>query len=132
MAAVDPWAGEGGGARHNLGVITTEQVREIVLALPETVERLAWGRPCFLVDEKIFTSIRDGDTELSVKVTDDNKAALVADYPDTFSVPAHYARSPMFVVQLATVDEARLRALLTDAWRMTAPERLLANFNSAD
>lgn len=103
-----------------------------MLALPETVEREAWGRPCFLVYEKIFASIRDGDTELSVKVADNDKAALVADYPDTFSVPAHYARSPLLVVQLATVDEKRLRGLLADAWRMTAPESLLARLSSTD
>ena len=95
------------------------------MSLPETVERPEWGRPCFRVDDKIFASLRDGDAELSIKVSDETKAALVQSDPETFVVPPHYARSPMFVVRLASVTEDRLRQLLTDAWRMTAPGRLL-------
>lgn len=106
-------------------MITADQVRELALSLPETVEKPEWGRPCFRVEDRIFASLRDGDTELSIKVSDENRAALVEAAPQTFSVPPHYARSPMFVVQLASVSEDQMRDLLTDAWRMTAPARLL-------
>jgi len=113
-------------------VTTANQVRELALKLPETVEKPEWGRPCFRVDDKIFASLRDGDEELSVKVSAKTRAALVEADPQTFSVPAHYVRSPMFVVRLASVSEEQMRELLTDAWRMTAPRRLLDELDSRD
>lgn len=106
-------------------MITADQVRELALSLPETVEKPEWGRPCFRVEDKIFASLRDGDAELSLKVSPETRTTLVESDPDTFSVPPHYVRSPMFIVRLASVSADQMRELLTDAWRMTAPPRLL-------
>lgn len=107
-------------------------MREIALSLPETAEKPEWGRPCFRVEDKIFASLRDGEAELSVKVSPETRTALVESDPQTFSVPPHYVRSPMFVVRLDSVSADQMRELLTDAWRMTASAGLLDTLDSAD
>lgn len=110
---------------------TPEQVRATALALPETTERPAWGRPSFRVRDKIFASMPPEEYEIALMISDDEKAGLLAADPETFSVPPHYVNSRMVVVQLATVDPDELRELLVEAWRIRAPKRLVAEFDQS-
>ncbi|MGW0519806.1 MmcQ/YjbR family DNA-binding protein [Crossiella sp. NPDC003009] len=111
-------------------MVTPEELHALALALPEAHERPAWGRACFRVKDKIFASMSPDGVEVAVKVAEDERHALVAGDPDTFSVPPHYRNWSMVVIQLATVEPDELRELLTEAWRTTAPKRLLAAFDA--
>jgi hypothetical protein len=110
-------------------VATLEDVRELAAALPATVEKPSYGTPGFRVKDKLFARIREDDV-LVVWVADlGEKEMLIRSEPDTFFTVPHYDGHPMVLVRLGTVDRTELGELLTDAWRVRAPKRLLAEFD---
>jgi hypothetical protein len=110
---------------------SAEVLREFALALPETEERETWGRPTFRVRDKIFAMLADDGASASVKATKDEQTALLAEEPEIFSFPAYVGRHGWVGVDLARVDADHLRELITDAWRLTAPKRLVRSYDSA-
>lgn len=67
----------------------------------------------------------DDDDFVVIRTTFEERAALLQEDPVTFHVTPHYATYPGVIVRLSTVGERRLRELLTDAWRLVAPKRLV-------
>jgi hypothetical protein len=53
------------------------------------------------------------------------KELLLAADPEKFHTEAHYNGFPAVLVHLAQVDDEELAELLTDAWRCTAPKRIV-------
>ena len=111
-------------------MITADELRRVVLGLPETEERETWGHPTFRVRDKMFATLSDDGRVATVKATRQEQAALLAADPATFGVPAYVGRHGWVSIQLATVDPAGLRELLVEAWRQTAPKRLGAVYDS--
>ena len=72
----------------------------------------------------------DDGQEASVKATRQEQAALVSAAPETFGIPAYVGRHGWVSIQLATVDPAEVRELIVEAWRQTAPKRLVAAYDS--
>jgi hypothetical protein len=104
-------------------------VRRLALELPEAEERETWGTPTFRVRDKIFAMFAEGGREVWIKSTHDEQRALVAMDPDTFFHPAYVGPSGWVGVHVRTVDRGELEELLIEAWRMTAPKRLVASFD---
>ena len=102
------------------------QLQRLCMALPEVEERETWGEATFRVRDKIFAiSSPDGDTA-SIKASLDDQSGLVAMDPDTFSVSAYTGRFGWVRVQLAGVSPDLAERLIKNAWRRTAPKRLVA------
>ena len=112
-------------------MITADELRRVVLALPEAEERETWGHPTFRVRDKMFAALSDDGQLASVKATREEQAALTAAAPETFGVPAYVGRHGWVSIQLATVDPAELAELVVEAWRQTAPRRLVAASDAA-
>jgi hypothetical protein len=106
-----------------------DTVRRIALSLPEAVEQETWGTPTFRVRKKIFVMFAEGEREAWIKSTHDEQQALVQMDPETFFVPPYVGPSGWIGVRFRTVDRDELRELLTEAWRLTAPKRLVAAFD---
>jgi hypothetical protein len=104
--------------------------RELALSLPEAVEKETWGHPTFRVRDKMFGSMSNDGTSGTVKSTLDEQRALTQSDPDTFSVPAYVGQHGWIGIQLDRVDPVELRELVTEAWRMTAPKRLVKPFDA--
>jgi hypothetical protein len=102
------------------------QLRGVALSLPETEERETWGESTFRVRDKIFATMGPDGRAASVKATPEEQAALVATDPDTFAVAHYVGRFGWVAVQLSTVDPDLMEGLIIDAWRRTAPKRLVA------
>jgi hypothetical protein len=111
-------------------MVTADTLRQVVQALPEAEERETWGHPTFRVRDKMFAAMSDDGREASVKATREEQAALVAAAPGTFGIPAYVGRHGWVSIQLATVDPVELRELLVEAWRLTAPKRLVTAYDS--
>jgi hypothetical protein len=111
-------------------MITADELRRVVLSLPEAEERETWGHPTFRVRDKMFAALSDDGRQASVKATRQEQAALIATAPETFSVPAYVGRHGWVSVELATVDPAELAELVVEAWRQTAPKRLVAAYDA--
>ena len=114
-----------------------EDVRRLALALPHVVEidsdgfdfRVAdkgfvWSYP-----ERIPGRRRLIRTDIAVLFVGDEaeKQALVLGEPDVFFTVPSYDGLPLVMLRLAAVDEGRLRELVTDAWRMRAPDAMAAD-----
>ena len=78
----------------------------------------------------MFATLSDDGHSATVKATREEQAALVAAAPDTFDVPAYVGRHGWVGIRLATVDPAELRELLVEAWRLTAPKRLVSAYDA--
>jgi hypothetical protein len=108
-----------------------EDVRNLALALPETTEKPCYGTPGFYVKGKLFARIREDNTTVAVKCDKDERDALVASSPKIYSVTPHYQSYPMVLITLSAISKRELEEMLTDAWRFTAPKRVLAAFDAA-
>jgi hypothetical protein len=111
-------------------MITADELRQVVRSLPEAEERETWGHPTFRVRDRMFAAMSDDGQQASVKATRQEQAALVSAAPETFGIPAYVGRHGWVSIQLATVDPAELRELIVEAWRQTAPKRLVAAYDS--
>jgi hypothetical protein len=119
-----------------------DDVRRLALGLPDVVEiesdgfdfRVAnkgfvWSYP-----ERLPGRPRVIRTDIAVLFVGDEaeKQALLLGEPDTFFTTPGYDGLPLVMLWLARVDVDRLRELITDAWRMRAPDALAAEFDAPD
>jgi hypothetical protein len=109
---------------------TADGLRQVVRSLPEAEERETWGHPTFRVRGKMFATLSDDGRQATVKATREEQTALIAAAPETFGIPAYVGRHGWVSIQLATVDPAELGELLVEAWRQTAPRRLVAAYDA--
>lgn len=115
------------------------QVQKLCLSLPEAHEVEAWGEPTFRVNNKIFAMYAaannhhgDGRNGIWCKAAAVNQRLMVEAAPDRFFVPPYVGPSGWIGVYLdRDVDWDELKDLLWDAWRLTAPKKLLARFRPA-
>ena len=99
--------------------------------LPE-VEESTWFRtPCLRVRKKSFCRMKEDGETLVVRVVDlEDKEALLRSDPEVFFTTPHYDGWPYILVRLARVDPEQLGELIEDAWRLSAPKRVLAAFDA--
>jgi hypothetical protein len=109
-------------------VATEDDVREIALSLPETIEKPWYGTPGFRVKDKGFLRIRaEAEGGLVVFVADlGEKEALLASEPDKFFTTPHYDGYPVVLVNLPAIDVDELRELIAESWLVRAPKRVRA------
>jgi len=107
-------------------------VRRIALALPQVAEIDSDGFDFRVADKGFVWSYperRPGQrrrirTDIAVLFVGDEaeKQALLLGEPETFFAAPGYDGSPLVLLRLAAVDVTRLEELVTDAWRMRAPD----------
>ena len=109
-----------------------EDVLAIGRGLPEVEEGTWFRTPCLRVRKKSFCRMKEDGETLVVKVVDEeDKHALIASDPDVFFTTPHYDGYAYVLVALARVDRGQLQELLEDAWRLSAPKRVLAAYDAA-
>lgn len=109
------------------------RLRRLCLALPDAHEVEAWGEPTFRVRNKLFAMYASakshhgaGRHSVWCKAGPGNQEFMMAQQPDRFFRPPYVGPSGWVGVYLdAETDWAELEDLLRDAWRLTAPKRLL-------
>lgn len=108
--------------------ITWETVRELALALPGSEESTSYGTPAFKVRGKLFVRLRPEGDAVVVRIDKDERTMRMRADPNAFYLTDHYAPYPWMLVRLAAVRQDDLAELLEDAWRLQAPQRLLAEY----
>jgi hypothetical protein len=111
-----------------------DDVRRLALALPEVDEidcdgfdfrvggqGFIWSYP-----ERTAGKTRVLRTDIAVLFVGDEaeKQALLLGEPDLFFTTPGYDGWPLVMLRLAEVAVERLRELVTDAWRMRAPDEI--------
>ena len=108
---------------------TSQTARRLLLAFPGVAEGPCYGTPGFRVRGKFLARLRDDETVLVVKCGDDERDFRMQSDPTTFFTTDHYRGYPTVLVRLASVDSADLRDVLEEAWRRSAPKRLIAAYD---
>lgn len=106
-----------------------ERLRAICLALPEAIEKEAWGDPTFRVRDKIFAMPKVGDGRVSLwcKAPTGMQEMLVDAAPERFFVPPYVGHNGWVGVRLdIEIDWDEVADLVEASYRMTVPKRLLA------
>jgi hypothetical protein len=105
-----------------------DDLRSICLALPETAEVEAWGRPTFRAGKKIF-AVFSGSSEdqysVIFKPDADERPALVGDA--RFYVPPYFGPGGWLAFDLsaAPVDWAEVAELVETSYRQVALKRMV-------
>jgi hypothetical protein len=60
---------------------------------------------------------------------EDEKQALLLGEPDLFFTASGYREAPLVMLRLAKVGVERLSELVTDAWRMRAPDDVIGDLD---
>lgn len=113
-----------------------DRVRGICLALPEAIEKEAWGGPTFRV-AKMFAMFADnhhsdGRLALWIKSTPEDQDVLVDNDPERFFVPPYMGPKGWLGVRLEKdrVDWDLVEELVEDGYRLIAPKKLVAQLDS--
>ena len=117
-----------------------DDVRAVALALPHVAEIDSEGFDFRVADKGFVWSYperRPGQrrlirTDVAVLFVGDEaeKQALLLGEPDVFFTTSSYDGWPLVMLRLEKVDVQRLDELVTDAWRMRAPEDVVADLDA--
>ena len=123
--AVMPKADQGLPAGELIRMVTAQDVRRMALELPRAYEALVRDRVKFRVGRIVFLAISPDEELLGFGFPKEERAALVASEPEKFLMPLRSDERYNWVrARLAKLDEAELRELIIDAWRMCVPKRV--------
>ncbi|MEV4561165.1 MmcQ/YjbR family DNA-binding protein [Kitasatospora sp. NPDC049285] len=108
---------------------TFDELTAVALALPQTHQEITWEQVTLRLGRKIFAMGHPESGAASVKARPEEQAELIAAAPQVYSIAPYTGRFGWVRVELARVDAEELRELVTEAWRSTAPKRLLKDFD---
>ena len=111
--------------------MTPNEFRALALGFPETVEGSHMDHPDFRVRGKIFATLHPKEPWGMVKLTPEQQGRWMEAEPKVF-VPVKGgwgARGATHVV-LKAAKKASVRRALMEAWRNTAPKRLVEEFEA--
>jgi len=112
---------------------TAEDVRRVALALPRAYEALVRDHVKFRVGRIVFLAISPDEELLGFGFPKEERAALVASEPEKFLMPLRSDERYNWVrARLARIDEAELRELVIDSWRMCVPKRVAEAYLHGD
>ena len=111
-------------------VISIERTRQLALALPEVVEQDHHGRPSFRVAGRIFATLWD-EHHLNVMLDEPGIHTATQGAPESCREFWWGKRLGAVSVDLAAAGDALVAELLTEAWELRAPRRLLQASDTA-
>jgi hypothetical protein len=112
-------------------MVSAQDVREIAAALPRTQEALVRDSVKFRVKSLVYVAISPDEELMGFAFPKEERAALVASQPDTFVMPVRSDERYNWVrVRLAAIEQAQLRELVVDAWRMVVPKGVAAAYDA--
>jgi hypothetical protein len=108
-----------------------KDIVEIGRRLPEVEEGTWFRTPCLRVRKKSFCRMKEDGETLVVRVIDlEDKEALLRSDPDVFFTTPHYDGYAYVLVRLDRAGSAALAELIEDAWRLSAPKRVIAAYDA--
>jgi hypothetical protein len=118
-----------------MSVDPIERIRALSLSYPESSEKEAWGEATFRVRDKLFAQVEDnhhnsGRLALWCKAKPGMLDALTESRPDRYFRPPYVAHRGWVGILLrpepSPEDWEEIEELIDDAYRLTAPKRMLA------
>jgi hypothetical protein len=113
--------------------VTYEKLKQWVLALPGTSEVYVdrWGEYTLRCGDKIIVIGDPTSASASVKASVEDQAELLASSPQVYEKSAYVGRYGWVRVDLKKAPATELRRIVEDAWRRTAPKKVVKAYDSA-
>jgi len=108
--------------------VTLDDVRQIAIELPRTTEHLMRGDVTkFKVKQLVYAAVGPTEEVMGVAFPKLERAAMVESEPQKFTMPSQGdLRYNWIHVYMAEIDEAELRELVVEGWRMCVPKFISA------
>jgi hypothetical protein len=108
-------------------MVTVDEVRQLARSLPRTTEHLIHDRVKFRVGQIVYIAFSRDETVMGFAYPKEERDALIASDPAKFHLPGQSdLRFNWVHAWTAALDEAEMRELVVDAWRMVVPKRVAA------
>ena len=109
-----------------------DDVVEIGARFPGVEVGQSYGTPSLRIRKKFMCRLRTNPDALVLRVSDmGEREALLQGQPEAFFTTPHYDGYPAVLVRLEAVDPVELAELIEEAWRMGAPKKLIAEYESS-
>ncbi|MFB9902421.1 MmcQ/YjbR family DNA-binding protein [Allokutzneria oryzae] len=113
-------------------MLSAEDFRDVALNLLESEEVETWGHPTFRVRDKMFAAMDGDGHRATIKVSPEEQEALVAANPEVYAVADYVGRFGWVSVELRGADPKEIGELVREAWRRTAPKRLVSAHDAGE
>src|SRR5207244_12050959 len=111
----------------DVAMVTIDDVRDVTVSLPRSEEAVVGDRVRFRVGRIVYVAFSRDETLMGFAFPKEERDALIASEPEKFMMPRRSElRYNWVVVRLAAIDDAEMRELVLDAWRMVVPKRVAA------
>jgi hypothetical protein len=111
-------------------VVTINEVRRYATALPRTTEGIVGGRIKFRVGRIVYLAFSRDERVMGFAFPKEERDWLVGGDPAKFMQPEKSdLRYHWVLVRLDMIDEAEMRELVLDAWRMVVPRSVAAAYD---
>ena len=111
-------------------MVTIDNVRAVATTLPRSYEALVRDRVKFRVGRIVYLAFSRDESEMGFAFPKEEREALVASEPAKFMMPTRADMRYHWVdVRMEAIDEAEMRELVIDAWRMVVPKRVAAEYD---
>jgi hypothetical protein len=111
-------------------LVTLDDVRALAVTLPRSYEVFVWQRVKFRVGRIVYLAFSHDQTIMGFAFPKEWREVLVGSDPHKFMLPTGGdLRYNWALVRLAAIDEAEMRDLVLDAWRMVVPKRVAAAYD---
>src|SRR5437660_4063649 len=109
------------------GVVTIEDVRALASQLPRSYEVLVRDRVKFRVGRIVYLGFSRDESVMGFAFPKDERDALVVSDAGKFLMPRPSDLRYNWVhVRLGAIDQAEMRELVLDSWRMVVPKSVAA------
>jgi hypothetical protein len=100
--------------------VSADVLREIALRFPDVEDATTERGVAFKARGRLLTCAAIHDSaepgSVVIRIGAEQRARLMAAYPDALYLPAHYAKHPAVLARLARLDRDSLRDILGAAW----------------
>ena len=110
-------------------MVTLQDVRALAETLPRSYEVLVGGRIKFRVGRIVYLSFSRDQSVMGFAFPKEEREWLIGGSPEKFMHPsASDMRYHWVLARLSALEEAEMRELVLDAWRMVVPKSVAAGF----
>ena len=104
---------------------------KIAERFPGTELSTSYGTPALKVKGKFMARLRtEAEGWLAIKCDFVDREILLQAAPHVFHLTPHYQNYPMVLVDLGAIDEGALREVIERAWRTTASEKAVRDWDA--
>jgi hypothetical protein len=99
------------------------RVRQICLALRDTMEKISHGEPTFFVHKRVFCMFannhhNDGHIAVWIPTEPGQQAILLKESAEKYFYPPYVGKGGWIGIELPRISDDELGAHLSDAWRL--------------